>query len=188
MTLDQINQEWESIISGAITSSYNRSHTDWSEIYDWISERIHETQVVLDYGCGLGHLCKLLSDNGHVTLGVDVSHVALEAAKTRSPETEFELIPMDDVKSIRDGEYNAICFTEVLEHIEDDIYLVRNIPQGRTVFISLPIGLHQIASLGHVRAFVSAEDALARYRPHLFISEWTILPEFEFLVIKGKRR
>lgn len=180
MTPAEIDQEWRDIISGAIPSSYMQEETDWTPIYRWIADRVIPGDNILDVGCGLGHLARILLDKKCYVTGFDISNAAVIEAVKRAPEAMFlcaDATAADYL--VRITSFNVICFTEVLEHISKDIELVSKILPGTTVFISLPIGMEQIESPGHVRSFHNAAEAIKRYANLFDIHDWEIIdPHF----------
>lgn len=184
----EINKEWQDIISGKIPSSYMKDTTDWTPIYNWIAKRTSPGDMVLDVGCGLGHLASTLTWSGCEVTGVDISPAAIEQAVIRAPKAMF--ICADIFVSrylLAMPSHTTICFTEVLEHIENDCELLQYIIPGTTVFISLPLGLEHLESAGHVRAFSTVKEIQDRYSELLRIDEWEYVPP-HFFVGKFRRK
>jgi 2-polyprenyl-3-methyl-5-hydroxy-6-metoxy-1,4-benzoquinol methylase len=174
----EYDKDWLNVLCSS--SSYNQDKTDWSPIYDWIGEKIGEG-TILDVGCGFGHLLALFQDRW--TIGLDFSQIALNIAKTRCPNTEFYLIDAENSDLISTLQYDIICFTEVLEHVKDDIALIQKVPSGKIVFISVPqeTNLHP----QHLRTFFNLKDAVDRYKPYLRLLNTQLVGKYNFICIHG---
>lgn len=96
---------------------------------------------VLDIGCGPGALLRDLADRGYHGVGLDRSPQALALARHLHPENgriALHATPADDWV----GSFDLICAFEVIEHIEDDVGVLRQwseylTPEGR-LFLSTP--------------------------------------------------
>jgi 2-polyprenyl-3-methyl-5-hydroxy-6-metoxy-1,4-benzoquinol methylase len=165
------------------TSSYHNQRSDWSAIYRWINKKIYGS--VLDIGCGMGHLAWDLSYNRKVTsvIGIDESPTAVLEASKRCRSGMFMV---DDAFKVL-GEwtdYDAVCFTQVLEHVQNDLELLDLIPSGKRVFISVPKEeAHEHPS--HVHFFPCLADVVDRYRTKIDIRKAEVVGVLEFLCIFG---
>jgi len=74
-----------------------------------------EGQRVLDAGCGDGRFCYELKNENIEIVGVDYSERALGFARAFSPEIDFSVQDLTDIK-IADP-FDAVVFIETLEHI-----------------------------------------------------------------------
>lgn len=72
---------------------------------------------ILDLGCGTGWLPAILGQFGPTT-GVDLSPLAIEQAKKRSPELEFLAGNLFDVP-LPHGAFDIVVTSQVIEHVED---------------------------------------------------------------------
>lgn len=72
----------------------------------------------LDLGCGDGYTSKMLSKSSRTTIGLDISVVALRAAKHRVVNVHFVL---GDVRNLpfRDECFDTVLCAEVLEHLRE---------------------------------------------------------------------
>lgn len=93
---------------------------------------------ILDYGCGTGGLTKALSVFGEVS-GVDFSPEALDYCRKRHLNQVRSIQSPDELPS---GQYDLLGSFDVLEHVEDDLGLLRHWrraikPEG-LLFITVP--------------------------------------------------
>lgn len=95
---------------------------------------------ILDLGCGDGLLLAEISKKIQAELiGADVSATAIEHARRNVPHAHFEVL--DAGRAIPEGTFDVTVMSEVLEHIEDDDALLRNLAaHTRFVVISVPGG------------------------------------------------
>jgi len=108
--------------------------------YKELARHILPTDEVLDLGCGNG-LLALHSQWRHYT-GMDFSDVAIAQARKICPKGHF--IPMEiNEKTIFNIMNNRVHFdivvmTEFLEHIENDIEVLKAIARQKRILISVP--------------------------------------------------
>jgi len=82
---------------------------------------------------------------------------------------------------------DVVVLLEVLEHIEQDIYVLSIIPLGKQVVITVP----NFDAKGHVRFFDNLDVIKERYGFLIEFGEEQILPHAErhqIFVLKGIRR
>lgn len=179
------NLIWQGVLDDP-DSSYHKEKSNWQDIYDWINLLVHDE--VLDVGCGLGHLTHVLSTNDKVKgiLGIDISDVAINEARRRHPNHYFfvEDIEVSDV--LKDGYYDCVCFTQVLEHIHNDTALIEGIPEGKHVFISVPKETPREHE-SHVNFFPTIDELRLRYEPFIDIHYIGEVGEYRFLCLYGTR-
>lgn len=97
-----------------------------------------DKELVLDCGCGEGHLLQRLSG---VKFGVDRSDIALERARVRNPSARFSSADITQLP-FEDGFFGIVTCSEVLEHVPDYRNAISEIlrvtkPGGRMI-ISVP--------------------------------------------------
>lgn len=147
----------------------------WSAIVRFCKvRRIH---YVIDLGCGAGHFAKLLKD-GHKELvrywGYDFSSVSITKGR-RMLDNRFSLEIEDvlDIDFTKDKPKNAIYTAfEFLEHINDDIKVVLQIPRNTWFCFSVP----NYWTPDHVRVFQTYKDIKERYNKYfkqLYIKAYT---------------
>lgn len=122
---------------------------------------------VLDYGCGTGHMGAVLSRFGPV-FGVDASEDAF-AAGHYEWYAGVSRIDANDSYSAPGRRYTLIACLDVLEHVEDDLGLLRSLAglvlPGGHLIVSVPmwpelLSPAEIQHAGHLRRY--AMDGLGR--------------------------
>lgn len=110
-----------------------------------LPELIHlvraDDKKVLDIGCGAGDNALLLRARGHIVHGVTLSDAEREMSRPR-----MERVILADVETwewdYEDGEFDALLFSHVLEHLVDPLATLRRLVQlvrpGGRVYIALP--------------------------------------------------
>ncbi len=102
---------------------------------------ISGAKKILEIGCGNGFILKGLMEFKNYTLsGADIHIQRLKHAKERLPELEF--IQLDATQMPFENTYDAIGAFDVIEHIDDDIAVIKNVhralkPEG-LLLISVP--------------------------------------------------
>ena len=140
-------------------------------LWEWFLYRIERGSKILDVGCGTGRFAKRAIDCGCSVIGVDFSAVAVEKARAYIPAAKFICLdledPNDDLFKILD--YDVLVLSEILEHVEDDLGLLNQIPAGKQLFLTVP----NFKGEGHTRWFDSEKDMRKRYAHTLWICDTT---------------
>lgn len=130
----------------------------WETCIKWI---LPNTKIY-DFGCGTGQFDDLATRRGIVVVGAtDFSATAIRIAKKRNQKI-CDVFSCGDLMSRATygfGDYSVAVLLEVLEHVEDDMFVLDNIPAGKRVIFSLP----SFESESHVRHFPLIEMAEERY-------------------------
>jgi len=104
----------------------------------------HSSQRILDYGCGKGRILKEVKRlNPRAELGgVDVSAVALRAAKKTLKDVQFHKITDGSRVPLRNGSLDFIIALDVIEHVYDTEQMfhefTRMLKKGGKILISTP--------------------------------------------------
>lgn len=115
---------------------------------------------VLDVGCGTGDLLPAIAQKGFLIDGLDLSRIALKVAKSRAKKGEVILADVLHIP-IRSSYYDMAVCSEVLEHVQEDSEVVREIwrvlkANGRAI-LTAPHGeehwTEEDALDGHVRRY-----------------------------------
>jgi len=148
----------------------------------------NECPQIVDLGCGVGFFAKVIYEAGYKKyLGLDFSNAILKHAKESVPEYEYKLINLysKDAKDIfnKNTLFTAI---ETLEHINDDIKVLKSLPKDSIIIGSVPNKM----SVGHVRVFKGKDDVVKRYSNIIefdFLKEITMKPKMSLIsIFRGK--
>jgi 2-polyprenyl-3-methyl-5-hydroxy-6-metoxy-1,4-benzoquinol methylase len=172
-----LDAEWLEALKG---DNYRNEITTWTPIYEWIIPRI-TGRIVADAGCGCGHFLSMLK--GVRTIGIDASIVAITEAKTRCITTDFYLRDLVNSDILWTLKYDTVVFTEVLEHIKKDRKVIKSIPSGKQVFISVP--RERIPSDTHVRTYKNLSFLKKYYESYLNIIEAKEVGMHHFLCLNA---
>lgn len=89
---------------------------------------------VLEVGFGDGRFVKNLSDSGYSVIATEIS--AEMVAETQSKVSEATVLLSDDPSELQ-GDFDAVCCFEVLEHLPDPEAFAKKLP-GNSLFASVP--------------------------------------------------
>lgn len=138
-----VNEIFENIsgFDSAVDSNVNNSRNKHQEIHDRYNlkrirevlisaTRIEHSDIVLDAGCGTGELTiDALKFSQHV-VSVDISFQSLMKAKDNVEEPLSNLILSDITEPcFRDGTFDVILSSEVIEHIPTPLIMLRKLSQ-----------------------------------------------------------
>lgn len=129
---------------------------------------------VLDIGCGTGDFGKMLYEkNIKNYLGIDFSLQALKIARKKIPSWEKKFIQEDIFTTDKITKaYTHICIFEVLEHINQDLEILKKILPKTNIIASVP----NFYSKGHVRIFENENAIRKRYTCLLDFIDFFELP------------
>jgi 2-polyprenyl-3-methyl-5-hydroxy-6-metoxy-1,4-benzoquinol methylase len=116
---------------------------------------------VLEVGCGTGTFAHLLLDSrpSFGYRGFDLSAVGVESARSRTGRQDLFHVGNAKAPVCYTGTYDSIVCTEVLEHIDDDLGVIRNWSPGAWCVCSVP----NFDADDHVRFFVDEKSVSDRY-------------------------
>jgi SAM-dependent methyltransferase len=117
---------------------------------------------ILDIGCGAGHFAAMCRDfNVAYSAGIDYSSSAIKLARMHAPRAHFITSNAgSQAAMIKGNSYKTAVFLEVLEHVYEDLDMIRKIPKGRVVVGSVP----SFHTYGHCRWFGHAGEVKQRYK------------------------
>lgn len=136
----------------------------WLPLYRAAAALIPAHMSLADLGCGTGRFAKLLNRPDYI--GIDFSVAAINEA-TRYADG-FGTFIVGDLRDIPLPDAGTFVLLEVLEHLEEDIALLRRIPVGALVVLSVP----SYESEAHLRQFEAPGSALDRYEDVLELCQW----------------
>lgn len=152
---------------------------------------LEKEKVILDFGCGNGAILRemaILNPEARY-IGIDVSGVALEAAKKKLPATVFYKVGDGEKFPLSDKSIDFVFSSEVLEHVYDIenalSELQRVLKPGGKILLTVPYH-------GFIKNILITIFAFNRHfdpaGPHIrFFSKKTLfdlLNKFDFNVIK----
>lgn len=149
----------------------------WLSVYETLVVMIGPEEEVVDLGCGTGRFLELLRRSGHYApmTGVDWSEAALEEAFRYVESKDLVKLQLQDLSEWqadpeRFGNTVYVC-SEVLEHLEDDVALVRRIPPGHRFLFTVP----NFHSASHMRVFEHVGDLWERYAALVTFKSWRMV-------------
>lgn len=111
--------------------------------HDFFVERVRPGDRVLDVGCGKGELAYDLADRaGATVVGIDTNPWSLEFARQRFVHPGLVFVNADGHDYVPDAPFDAVVLSNVLEHIDDRVALLRRLVQVATpasVLIRVPV-------------------------------------------------
>lgn len=147
----------------------------WLPLYEAAARQITPPASIVDLGCGTGRFAALLARDGIHTgpyTGLDFSSVAVAEARRYVSDDRFAF-EVADLRTCDIPDADVYVCLEVLEHLEDDLGLLKRIPPGRAVVFSVP----SYNSEAHLRTFPRPGDALERYDLIIGTASWQRIPD-----------
>ena len=89
--------------------------------------RLPRGAKILDAGCGSGVFTNFFTTCGYDALGIDVSANGIQHARVQYPQLRFEVASLQERLPFDDGAFQAVWCTEVIEHLFDVPYALREI-------------------------------------------------------------
>jgi SAM-dependent methyltransferase len=151
---DRMHAEAESDVSA--------TRTRYDPLFRQVAANVrkHGSRAILEVGCGSGFLAGIIMNEYDCTYrGFDFSPEAIRNAARR---TGFpELFSVGDALDSRSyaGEYDTIVCTEVLEHLDRDLEVIRLWRPGTWCVCAVP----NFDWISHVRFFKTADEVANRY-------------------------
>ncbi|MDX6387229.1 MAG: hypothetical protein QOD85_1031 [Gaiellaceae bacterium] len=146
--------------------------------HDFFVDRVHKGERVLDVGCGKGELAYDLAErSGATVIAIDASPWMLEFARARFSHPNVTFVQADAADYTPEQNLDVAILSNVLEHIESRVELLRALREGagaRRLLIRVPsherdwtVPLKQEVGLPH---FSDPEHKL-EYDPQLLRDE-----------------
>lgn len=142
---------------------------------EWVFSQIspHLGYDVLEIGCGIGNFTALLAEKCRQVVAVDIDKEYVSAAQRRFSGTpSIEVHQKDATQEQWEGCFDTVVMLDVLEHIDDDIGVLRLIAKSLKPGGNLVIKVPALQSLycpmdkaiGHYRRYdrESLHDTLSR--------------------------
>lgn len=132
----------------------------WTVIVDRLLRE--GTESILDIGCGPGQFASFLRDKGLPNYhGIDLSDQAINMARATCPGYTFSAGSIFEADVLDKVAYDTVVAMEFLEHVEDDLVVLKRIRKGARFIGSVPDFPYE----SHVRYFNSSEEVAKRYGP-----------------------
>jgi SAM-dependent methyltransferase len=150
--------------------------------------RLRAGDRALDLGSGAGEFTAAMAEAGARAIGVEVAQAALARARTRHPDQDFRLVPLDGPLPFEDASFELVWASEVIEHVTDTarwLSEVRRVlaPGGRLLVTTPSHGRLRVALGGLERFSEPLGDHLHLYTKR---SMRTLLDEFGFAQIEER--
>ena len=124
----------------------------------WAASLKYISGKVIELGCGTGQFAQMFKDNLDLSYtGVDFSKEAIRQAQSRNPSMKFI---RDDVFSVKISSFDTIIAFEVLEHLGDDLKLLKYLERKHKIVFSVPDYL----SKNHYRCFRTQDEIYSYYQ------------------------
>jgi SAM-dependent methyltransferase len=148
----------------ATNAKYSKHYTTSHYYFIWsvIADRLTRSgcRSVLDIGCGPGQFASLMRDKGLPRYcGIDLSEKAIQSAKSLCAAYTFLNVNVFETDVFETLAYDVVTSLEFLEHVNDDVAVLRRIPQGKRFIGSVP----NFADPSHVRFFLNCDAVRSRY-------------------------
>lgn len=137
------------------------SDSHYLPVWEAICERVPQGAHIFEVGCGPAQLAQMLFDKGipATYVGFDFSPTAVEMAQRNVPGQRFEVADAHTTDLFTTVDYDTVICTEVLEHITEDVAVVKRIPSGKRLLGTVP----DFDADTHVRWFKDADEVRERY-------------------------
>jgi 2-polyprenyl-3-methyl-5-hydroxy-6-metoxy-1,4-benzoquinol methylase len=111
-------------------------------LLECVRDRVGSGPRVLDVGCGEGRFAAELMRAGAHVVAVDVAEEALRRARSRHPELDARLVPIDGPWELEDASFDLVWAGETIEHVADTAALLselrRVLRSGGSLVASTP--------------------------------------------------
>lgn len=123
----------DQIIEEYYTGVHEVCREEFKPIVEWVAPQ----SKVLDVGCGVGTLGKLLMDKGCIVYGVDISPTAVERAREKG--VKAEVWDVDNGLKFDDNSFDYVILCDVLEHVHKPRFVFEeSLRVGRSVIVASP--------------------------------------------------
>lgn len=122
---------------------------------------------VLELGCGIGDLGRMIIGAGYPYRGFDFSAEAIGQCRRACPQGCFRVGNVYNPDDYLPNDYNVAVALEVLEHV-DDIRVLAQLPAGVRVIASVP----DYDDVAHLRLYRDIQkDIIAYFAPCVHVVE-----------------
>jgi|SRR3989344_4723769 len=96
---------------------------------------IDPQDTVLDIGCGNGALTFDVAKKAKRVVGIDFSKANIDTAKRKYSTSNVEYFCQDALKNLPAGKFEVIILSNVLEHIEERVALLKQVKNRASKFL-----------------------------------------------------
>jgi SAM-dependent methyltransferase len=131
----------------------------WTVILDRV--RTETDKSILEVACGTGQLARALLDRGLIDsyYGFDFSPKRIHHAQRVTPELKFEVQDAFGTDVYDTVRYRMLIATEFLEHVQDDLLVLRRLRRGTRFIGTVP----NYPWKSHLRHFKDVPEVASRY-------------------------
>ena len=145
-------------------------------INEVIDNDLSKNSNILDFGCGSGAVLEMLKNKGYTNIyGMDVSNACVNLVKSRGINAG---LISSDLLNLGKNKYDLILLLDVLEHVERDLELLKNLRtslrHNGKILITVPA--HQFLWRPH-------DDANHHFRRYSRIKLVNLISQSNFKII-----
>ena len=108
--------------------------------YDFFINNINPEDNVLDIGCGNGYNTYKIAEKARSIVGIDINDNNIKLARSDFQRDNIKYIIGDATRYSFDGKFDVVILSNVLEHIENRIQLLKEIKSlGGKILIRVPV-------------------------------------------------
>lgn len=163
-------------------------------LIDLISSKV-KGNMILDIGCGSGHLINILEKRGIKTTGLEPIKELISIAKKRNPNSNIIEGSVEEITTKTTKKFSTITIIDVLEHVSDDIKVIQDLynrlEEGGYLIIVVPsfpflFSIRDL-SMGHFRRYTK-NDLIQKVLKNNFkikeIRHWNMLGFLPYLIFQ----
>ncbi len=105
------------------------------DYHQWFSSKIRHHWEVLDIGCGNGALARDLIHSCERIVGIDIDPEKIKEARELNRSNNIEFLVGDATVYPFNRQFDAVIFSNVLEHIKNRVPFLRNISRYSDRFL-----------------------------------------------------
>jgi SAM-dependent methyltransferase len=136
----------------SVAKNYN------SNIVTFVKKSLGAGELLVDFGCGDGTIACLLIENGYTVIGIETSPILRKVSEEKGIKTFSKIVEIE-------SPWHQMCMINVLEHIEKDTQLLKEIysglPSSGRLFIYVPAHKFLFSEMdrhvGHFRRYSKKE-------------------------------
>lgn len=106
--------------------SMQEANTTFIECVKRHADTALDSPTVLDCGCGLGYLQRMVESEGWNTIGVDISRTAVNIADASSAG-DVAVMDVDGSIGCDDGSFDLVSMFDIIEHLETPYRTLREV-------------------------------------------------------------